>query len=213
MPDAKFIYMIRDGRAVAHSNIVQSKDRKGSVAFIEYLVKWQKLNEKAIQDCDKIGPDLCLRMRYEDLVLHPEKTLKNMSKFLNVEFTKEFLNHQAHIGDDIQISKTEWSSHQIIKPIYTESLYPWLGKYTDVKLDDIRFIEPFLKKLNYDFDVNLNFTADSIVIENDKKIKENRAYWEKKELENSDHIKSFRKLPPKVKNWRENFRGRARFYY
>jgi hypothetical protein len=69
-------------------------------------------------------------------------------------------------------------------------LYPWIGKY-NITQDEIRFIEPLLKKLNYDFDINMNFTADSIVIENDKKIKENKDYWEKKGIENSDHIKRF----------------------
>ncbi len=37
----------------------------------------------------------------------------------------------------------------------------------------------------------MNFTADSIVIENDKKIKENKVYWDKKGIEYSDHIKLF----------------------
>ena len=69
-------------------------------------------------------------------------------------------------------------------------MYPWIGKY-NITQDEIRFIEPLLKRLNYDFDINMNFTADSIVIENDKKIKENKDYWEKKGVENSDHIKLF----------------------
>jgi hypothetical protein len=69
-------------------------------------------------------------------------------------------------------------------------LYPWIGKY-NITQDEIRFIEPLLKKLNYGFDINMNFTADSIVIENDKKIKENKVYWDKKGIENSDHIKMF----------------------
>ncbi len=69
-------------------------------------------------------------------------------------------------------------------------MYPWIGKY-NITQDEIRFIEPLLKKLNYDFDINMNFTADSIVIENDKKIKENKVYWDKKGIEYSDHIKLF----------------------
>ena len=114
LPNAKFIYMIRDGRAVAHSNIVRSRDRMISTVFKEYLIKWKNLNEKAIRDCDQIGSDHCLRVKYEDLVLHPEKTLRNMISFLDIPWTNEFLNHQNHIGDDIKISKTEWSSHQIV---------------------------------------------------------------------------------------------------
>ena len=69
-------------------------------------------------------------------------------------------------------------------------MYPWIGKY-NITQDEILFIEPLLKKLNYDFDINMNFTADSIVIENDKKIKENKVYWDKKGVEYSDHIKLF----------------------
>ena len=43
LPNAKFIYMIRDGRAVAHSNIVRSRDRMISTVFKEYLIKWKNL--------------------------------------------------------------------------------------------------------------------------------------------------------------------------
>jgi len=36
-----------------------------------------------------------------------------------------------------------------INPINTESIGQWVGKFDDFDLNEIKFIEPLLKKFNY----------------------------------------------------------------
>ena len=64
--------------------------------------------------CSNVGEEFCLVVKYEDLCLHPEKTLKRVVSFLIEEWSDKLLNHQNFIGSDIVVSKTEWSSHQIV---------------------------------------------------------------------------------------------------
>ena len=61
-----------------------------------------------------MGENFCLVVKYEDLCLHPESTLKRVISFLNEEWSNKLLNHHNFIGSDIIVSKTEWSSHQIV---------------------------------------------------------------------------------------------------
>ena len=113
-PKSKFIYMVRDGRAVAYSLMVQLKERMLPQVFRAYMATWTTFNRVANRVCISIGSRYCLRVRYEDLVLHPEKTIRNVMLFLGEDWTNDLLKHQEHVGGKISISKTEWSSHQIV---------------------------------------------------------------------------------------------------
>ena len=113
-PQSKFIYMIRDGRAAAYSLMVQIREKMLPSVFRAYLANWSSFNRKANKICHKIGSKYCLRVKYEDLVLHPEQTLRTVIKFLGESWSDELLKHQEHFGSKISVSKTEWSSHQIV---------------------------------------------------------------------------------------------------
>lgn len=115
-PNAKFIYMVRDGRAAAYSYMLQIREKINFRKYKTYLSSWATFNRKVSDDCKQIKA--CLLVRYEDLVLHPEKTLRNVMNFLGLNWTDELLKHQDHIGSEISISKTEWSSHQIVNLLY-----------------------------------------------------------------------------------------------
>ena len=179
-PKAKFIYMVRDGRAASYSLINQIFNYQTENLYASHLKIWYQFNLQTERQCQKIGPNHCLIVKYEDLVLHPENTIKKVMSFLNEPFNDRLLKHYAYLNE-IKISKSEWSSHQIVKPIHTESLTKWVGK---IKLTDekISFIYPLLEKFNYSLDLNsLNYNenqADKLVIENNKLINENRTYWE-----------------------------------
>jgi hypothetical protein len=113
-PNAKFIYMIRDGRAAVYSHLVQLKELHLNYKLRSYLTDWYYFNDRVYNQCNKVGPGHCLLVHYEDLVFHPEKTLRHIMKFLNEDWSPKLLEHEKYIGDDISVSKTEWSSHQIV---------------------------------------------------------------------------------------------------
>lgn len=187
--NSKFIYMVRDGRAASYSLMQQVYEPQSSNIYSAYLRSWYTFNLNVTQQCNKIGREYCLLVKYEDLVLHPENTLKRVMLFLNEAWDEKLLKHYDYV-DKIKISKSEWSSHQIIKPIYSESLTKWVGKIP-VKEEKIKYVYPLLQIFNYSYDnSNLNYDekqADNLVIENSKKISRNRKYWEDKGKNYSDH--------------------------
>jgi hypothetical protein len=172
--------------------MIRKKEITNAENFQKYLYDWNRVNEKAYKDCNKIGKNNCLQVRYEDLVLQPEITIRKIIKFLNLKWTDKFLNHQDYIGKEIDVNKMGWSTHQIVKPINSESINSWIGKIKNFNPEQIRFIEPMLNKFNYIFDVtNMNFTIDKLVVDNNKNIKENRDYWIQKGRNFSEYIKLF----------------------
>ena len=116
-PNSKFIYVVRDGRAAAYSHIVnefKTKFKYNSRLYSKYLLKWYEFNTFVSEVCDRIGPKNCITIKYESLVLEPEKKLRKIMKFLGETWNKSLLEHHNHIGNNILLSKTEWSSHQIV---------------------------------------------------------------------------------------------------
>lgn len=194
-PNAKFVYMVRDGRAAAYSYMTQVKETMTFKKYRSYLNSWKTFNTRANDDCKKLGENYCLLVRYEDLVLHPKASLERVVNFLGVKWTDELLKHQDHIGNEIAVSKTEWSSHQIVKPINTESLFSWVHGKIEMDYKQMLFIEPLLTQFKYSF--NISFAkldrADPIVVKNNKMIKENQDYWNDKGKNVSQHIVNLEK--------------------
>jgi len=194
-PKAKFIYMVRDGRDAAYSFMVRAKENINFENFKKNLNTWIDINEKGLKHCNNIGPNNCLIIKYEQLVTQPEKMIRNLIKFLNLKWSNKFLNHHKYVGNEIFVYKGDWSTHQIVLPIYSESINTWIGKIKDFKsIEDIRFIEPMLNKFNYSFKIKNSshiYQRDELVAKNDKILKENKDYWLQKSRNISDHIKLF----------------------
>ena len=69
--------------------------------------------------CDDLGPDYCMRVYYEQLILHPRTWLTKILKFLNLPWTENVMHHEQQIGKahGISLSKVERSSDQVRKKI------------------------------------------------------------------------------------------------
>lgn len=149
LPNAKFIYMIRDGREVAYSFLIKLNQSLEFKSFIRHLKTWDNLNKMYFDVCQEIGNSHCKMVRYSDLVLNTNKTMRDISKFLQIKWTDKFLNHQDYIGTDIFTVEDEWSHKQIIKPIFNDSFKKWLGKITDYDEKYVNDKIPMLKILNF----------------------------------------------------------------
>ncbi len=140
--------------------------------FRSYLHDWYKFNKLTMDQCKKVGNKFCLLIRYEDFVLHSESTLRHIMEFLDEEWSEKLLRHQDFIGTDVTISKSEWSSQQIvsftyffitfilsfknnyvqIEPINLKSLNGWRKKLKsklNIQQIDILYVKKLLKRLNY----------------------------------------------------------------
>jgi len=191
-PNGKFILMIRDGRATVHSIITRKVTITGFnlKSYKDCLARWSTIIEHMYAQCIEVGAQHCLPVYYEQLVLHPEKTMRQIMTFLNVTWNEAVLHHEKFIGGEISLSKVERSSDQVIKPVNLEALTSWVGKIPADVMADMDKTAPMLRKLGYDPFANPpNYgDPDSKIKENTMHLKENKEYWKKLALKYSVHV-------------------------
>ncbi|CAK5076989.1 unnamed protein product [Meloidogyne enterolobii] len=155
-PKAKFIFMIRDGRATVHSIISRKITITGFDLndFKQCLQKWNAGIEVMNEQCKQVGEEKCLKVYYEQLVLHPEQEMRKILDFLNLPWNMSVLHHEMFIGNKISISKTERSTDQVIKPVNLDALSKWVGKIPEDVVNQMDEIAPMLKVLGYDPNAN-----------------------------------------------------------
>lgn len=82
-PDAKFIHLVRDGRGVASS--VMPLDW-GPNTIVPAAKWWQKWVGRGLMQ-ERAFPSEVLRVRYEDVVLEPEATLRRICDFCGLAYS------------------------------------------------------------------------------------------------------------------------------
>jgi protein-tyrosine sulfotransferase len=181
LPKSKFILMIRDARATVHSIISRKVTITGFNlnSYPDCFKRWNVIIESMFSQCVSQGPDYCLPVYYEQLIMHPEKELRKIFNFLHIPWNDAVLKHEQFIGDEISLSKLEKSTDQVIKPINLEALNKWVGKIPEGDLSKLDEYAPMLSKLGYDTkSLNPNYgEADAKILENTKLIFENKEYW------------------------------------
>uniref|UniRef100_A0A7E4VSY5 Protein-tyrosine sulfotransferase n=1 Tax=Panagrellus redivivus TaxID=6233 RepID=A0A7E4VSY5_PANRE len=183
-PNSKFILMLRDGRATVHSIISRQVTITGFDLndFRQCLTKWNAGISVMYDQCQSVGSDRCLMVHYEQLVLHPEKEMRKLLNFLDIPFNDSVLHHEALIGKDISLSKTERSTDQVIKPVNLDALTKWVGNIPEDVVADMANIAPMLKVLGYDPYANppVYGKPDDIVIKKTQDVHQNGNEWYKK---------------------------------
>ncbi len=87
--DAKFIHIVRDGRAVAAS--IMPLDW-GPNEIYSAARKWKERVGYGYVAGAALGPERVLHVRYEDVVERTEPTMQRVAHFLGVRFTPEMLS-------------------------------------------------------------------------------------------------------------------------
>ncbi|KAL3212457.1 hypothetical protein MRX96_035953 [Rhipicephalus microplus] len=132
-PQAKFLLMIRDGRAVVHSIITRKVTITGYDLsdYRQCLKRWNAAMYSMYNQCQQLGPSICMPVYYEQLVLHPKPWLQRILAFLDVPWNDSVLHHEQIINQSgISLSKLERSTDQVIKPINLEALSKWIKRET-----------------------------------------------------------------------------------
>ena len=197
-PTSKFIFMIRDARPV-----ILSIQKRGVLLggfgqnLIENFQNWNSLVEEMNEQCILAGTERCLRVYYEQVVLHPETEMRKILKFLNVEWSDAVLHHEDYFGSKIKLSDHAKSADQVIKPVNIETLYGWVNKIPQNVLDELDTIAPMLKKLGYDTKSKKPDYGkpDQRVLDNTFDIKANEEKWIQLKLNYSQYYRNatFRK--------------------
>jgi len=185
-PNSKFIFMIRDGRAAVHSMISRKVTITGYdlKSYKKALSKWNSTISAMNDQCNELGPNSCMKVYYEQLVLHPRSWLTKILKFLDLPWNENVMHHEKQINqpNGVSLSKTEMSTDQVIKPVNLEALSKWVDNIPDDVIRDMANIAPMLEKLGYDPNANPpNYgIPDDEVVQNTKNVEENIEDWKRK---------------------------------
>ncbi len=98
-PDAKFIHLVRDGRDVAcsymdvyHLETHSPYKPKLPVAITQIAQEWINNNRLIAKLLTEKGKNYSL-VKYEDLIIDTQKTLKNITDFLGIDFEISMLDY------------------------------------------------------------------------------------------------------------------------
>jgi hypothetical protein len=87
-PDAVFVGIVRHPGAVVHSLV-----RKFHYTVADAVAYWDSTNKEILRRGLELGDDRFALLRYEDLVEHPEQTLRELTDFLGEPWSDDLLRH------------------------------------------------------------------------------------------------------------------------
>jgi sulfotransferase family protein len=105
--NAKFIHLIRDGRDVAMS--FQRQGWHGPWMH-GYTREWSRAVELDMQLSQSLLNERILRVRYEDLVLNPEPTLRRICAFIDARFEDQMLRWHAKVDNAVPLREKRFHS-------------------------------------------------------------------------------------------------------
>ena len=105
-PKAKFILMVRDGRAVAYSIVSRNVTISGvdSKNYLSAAMFWNKVVHRMSIECSN-NRKRCLMIHYEDLVTDPRLWMRNILSFLEIPWHENVLHHHELIDSEVLLSK------------------------------------------------------------------------------------------------------------
>eukprot|EP00096_Caligus_rogercresseyi_P008158 TRINITY_DN2655_c0_g3_i1.p1 TRINITY_DN2655_c0_g3~~TRINITY_DN2655_c0_g3_i1.p1 ORF type:complete len:363 (+),score=125.86 TRINITY_DN2655_c0_g3_i1:582-1670(+) len=183
-PNSKFLFMVRDGRATVHSIITRQVTITGFdlKSYRQSLQKWNSAISAMNTQCEELGRESCMIVKYEELVLHPRKMMERISSFLDLNWVEDVLHHEKQINKPhgISLSKVERSSDQVVKPVNLEALSKWVGNIPEDVLQDMDEVAPMLRHFGYDPEANppVYGKPDDEVVENTNEIMKNANKWD-----------------------------------
>jgi hypothetical protein len=122
-PNSKFILMIRDPRDV-YASFKTAWPGAHTAESIAML--WERCLLDGLLAASRLGSGVVHQVRYEDLVANPEAQLKDICKFLNVEYTDAVMNfHELDAAKNL--SQVEHHKN-VAQPLFRSSV----GRYRQV---------------------------------------------------------------------------------
>ena len=155
-PDASLVLLVRDGRDVVASLLQRAWRNPATGDPFEYTQDaevaaryWSQLVELALQARDRMGhPERVLILRYEQLVEHPEKSLRAL--FDHIGATTDFAVLDFHRSRKPLEGMEKESEADLATPISTRWKGRWARDLTDSEVESIKpILAPRLAQLGY----------------------------------------------------------------
>lgn len=135
LPNAKYLYIYRDGRDVAVSF---KKAVVGQKHFYHIAQEWGKAQRVALQMRSQFSADQFFSLSYETLISEPEQSLRGLCNFLGVEYSDSMLDfHQSNEASSTATSSSLWSN--VTKPVMSQNTKKFLTQATqeEVKIFEL----------------------------------------------------------------------------
>ncbi|MDQ5814833.1 MAG: sulfotransferase [Actinomycetota bacterium] len=113
-PTAKFVHQVRDGRNVAlsYADVPFGPKNVGKAATL-----WARRVVAGIRDGRPLGPSRYMELRYEDLVVDAERSVKALCTFLDVRYDSGMLNYTDRAREDILDRAARYNPNLTSKPM------------------------------------------------------------------------------------------------
>jgi hypothetical protein len=132
-PDARFIHITRDYR----DNVISIINAKfESPVYSSLAYRWKYCNKQVLKQ-KKLTPERFYTIRYEDLVADHEHYLKDICKFLDIDFSPEMLNYHANLDKMLATYPQELINlhhKSLLNPINADKIYAWKHILTDKQI-------------------------------------------------------------------------------
>ena len=182
-PDAKFIHVVRDPRAgvssMMNTNFFPKDIVFNALSRHKFMTKGRAILERSVPERQR------MLLRYEDLVVEPEREVRKICKFLEEPFEPSMM---AFYKESRQYMKKEAVSSfnkAATQPISSEMLDKWKSKLGKHKVAQIEHVcQEEMKEFGYEFEnTSLRFKERSeILLKN--------IYWNL-QMRRHQHIRHF----------------------
>ena len=121
-PDARFVHIVRDGRDVAlsHKTYVY-----GTANIWECARRWASKVHTNLKMGAMLGPDRYMVLRYEDLILDTEASLRRLCAFMGVEYASEMLQYSRMVEEKVSPERKALLWPLLDKPPTATPVYRW----------------------------------------------------------------------------------------
>jgi len=149
-PDARFVHLIRDPRAVHAS--MSARRRQGDTYFTDSpwcnAWQWHTWVREGLRWSGEI-PGRCLEVGYEQLVAAPQDTLASVCEFLEIPFQEQMLAHYESTTT-IQLIRTDNIDRYLKQDFHQECIDAWQQRCTAKELRIVEGLaERTMRQLNY----------------------------------------------------------------
>ncbi len=146
-PEARYIHVLRDGRAVVESLVRHWGDLSDQQSLLRGCAIWQDRVRRARRFCDSRARTRAVEVRYEELVQDPEPSLCRISDLLDLDFRPEMMEHRngaTQLGDT---SAPHMSN--LAQPLLKDRNSRWQQLPEDVQQLITRSLKDDLSSLGY----------------------------------------------------------------
>ena len=134
VPSARYIFIIRDGRAAVESMLKTQADQHN----LESASETWRLKAQRIREISQQFPKDTYIVRYEELVSNPENICRSVCQFLEVDYYPLMITEYSKNMMVRHI--TDFSHSETYQPITTSMIHTWQQSLTSQQIIDIENI-------------------------------------------------------------------------